>query len=174
MSTHLYIYSKVFESTEAQTYLKIYGFCKECGAKFKAHSLYKPVPDSGIILKIHTVDPSGIPHERKRAVKGNIRRAIGQELLYKQPRQWRNDAVEDLSYEHPEPPHLPRQCTVRKIKEEAIIRKLSINKNFDPIDSLIELKYKGKYMGYIKEVSKDLFYCLYWSPMQINLYKTLI
>lgn len=36
------------------------------------------------------------------------------------------------------------------------------------------MKYAGKYAGYIKEVGKDKFYCMYWSPMQMALYKDLI
>lgn len=134
--------------------------------------------DTGIVLKIRTVDTSGIPHEKKRAIKGDTRIAIGQELLNKKPRQWRNDVLKDLSYEDPEPPYIPRQCTLRKIKEEAVIRDLGINKNLDPINSLTELKYRGmnteKYTGYIKEIAKDNFYCFYWSPMQMDLYKSLI
>lgn len=171
---YVFKYGKVFESREAEIYLKIYGFCKECGAIFKAHTLFEPAPDIGIIIKIHTVDTSAISHEDKRAVKGNARITIEHELLNKQPRQWRNDFVKDLSYEYPEPLYLPRQCTLRKIKEEAVIRELGTNKSLDPINSLTELKYKGKYMGYIKEISKEHFYCFYLSPMQMDLYKILI
>lgn len=167
-------YSKIFDSPDAQIYLRIYGFCKECGAEFRAHCLYEPAPDTGIVLRVHTVDTSGIPHEKKRSIKGNTRAAIGQELLNKKSRQWRNDAVKDLSYGDSEPPYVARQCTLRKIKEEAIVRELGINKNVDAINSLTELKYRGQYAGYIKDIAKDNFYCFYWSPLQMDLYKSLI
>ena len=167
-------YSKIFDSPEAETYLKIYGTCNECGAEFKAHCLHEPAPGTGIVLRVHTVDASGIPHEKKRAVKGKNRVEIGKQLLNIKPRQWRNDAVSDLSYDDPEPPYVARQCTLRKIREEAIVRELGINKNLDPINSLCELKCKGQYSGYIKQIAKDPFYCFYWSPMQMEMYKTLI
>lgn len=164
----------MYDFPQAETYLNIYGFCKECGVEFRAHCLYEPAPGTGIVLRVHTFDTSGIPHEKKRAIKGNTRKTIGQELLNKKPRQWRNDAVKDLSYDDPEPPYLPRQCTLRKIKEEAVIRELDINKTLDPVNSLTDLKYRGQYTGYIKEIGKDHFYCFYWSPMQMDLYKALI
>lgn len=169
-------YSKIFDSPDAQIYLRIwiYGFCKECGAEFRAHCLYESAPDTGIALRVHTVDTSGIPHEKKRAIKGNIQTGIRQELLNKKPKQWRNDVVKDLSYGDSEPPYVARQCTLRKIKEEAIVRELGINKNVDAINLLTELKYRGQYTGYIKEIAKDNFYCFYWSPLQMDLYKSLI
>lgn len=132
-------YDKIFESPEAETYLKIYGLCKECGAEFKAHCLYEPAPGTGIVLRVQTVDTSGIPREKKRAIKGKTRIAIGQELLNVKPRQWRNNAIKDLSFGDPEPPHVVRQCTLRKIKEKAVIQELSIKKDLDPINSLTEL-----------------------------------
>lgn len=49
-------YGKVFDSPEAETYLKVYGFYGECRAEFRAHCLYEPAPDTGIVLRIHTVD----------------------------------------------------------------------------------------------------------------------
>lgn len=39
---------------------------------------------------------------------------------------------------------------------------------------MTELKYRGQYTGYIKEIAKDNFYCFYWSPLQMDLYKSLI
>ena len=66
-------------------YLKIYGVCK--GAIFKAHTLFDPAPDIGVILRVQTVDTSEISHEEKQAIKGNIRIIIGEELLNKQSRQ---------------------------------------------------------------------------------------
>lgn len=83
---HVFKYGKIFESPEAETYLKIYGLCKKCGAEFKAHCLYEPTPGTGIVLRVHTVDTSGISHKKKRAIKNKTRIAIGQELLNVKPR----------------------------------------------------------------------------------------
>lgn len=83
---YVFKYGKVFESTETETYLKVYGFCKECGAIFNTHTLFEPASDTGIILRVHTVDTSGLLNEEKQAVKGNTQIAIGEELLNKQPR----------------------------------------------------------------------------------------
>lgn len=79
---------------------------------------------------------------------------IGKQLINIQPRKWRNDAASDLTYDGPESPYVARQCTLRKIREEAIVRELGINKDLDPINSLCELKYKGQYAEILKRFQR--------------------
>lgn len=167
-------YGKVFASEEAGVYLKIEGVCKECGAKINGFCLNKPINGNGITIRIHTYDTNGIPHNTKRAVKGETRTSMGLELLNKNARLWRNEAINEMSFGDHEPPYLPRSDTLRKIKEEATNLKLGIGTERDPIESIYNLKYEGKYAGYIKEIGKDRFYVFYWSPMQMFLYKDLI
>lgn len=86
---------------------------------------------------------------------------------------WRSEATDNMSFGDCEPPNLPRDIVLRKIKEQAINLELGINGRLNVVDSLSEMKYRGKFVGYIKEVSKDRFYCIYWSPMQMTLYNDL-
>lgn len=171
---YVYKYGKVYNSPNAEVYLKIHGSCKECGATFDAHSIQKPAPGDGIILSIVTFDTRGVPHSAKRPVKDVARGIIGQELKHKTPRLWRNQEIENISFGDPEPPYLPRSAATRKIKEEAINLELGIEPNLDAITSLCKMKSEGKYSGYIREIGADRMYCMYWSKMQIHLYKELI
>lgn len=170
----IFNFGKVSESPEAAVYIHIRGVCKECGALFDAHCLNEPAPGDGIVFSVRTFDTRQIPHSAKRPVKGILRAEIGKELLYKKPRMWRNKATDNMSFGDCEPPTLPRDATLRKLKEQATNSEVGIDSRLNVVDSLCELKYKGKYAGYIKDVGKDRFYCFYWSPMQISLYNSLI
>lgn len=125
-------------------------------------------------MRVRTFNTRGIPHDSKRPVKGETRNAVGKNLKYKKARLWQHEAVEDLSFGDPEPPNVPRRVTLRKIKEEACNKELKINSLLSPVDSLIKMKYEGSFCAYIKAISKDPFYCFYWSPMQLRLYKDLL
>lgn len=165
--------AKVFESPESKVYLEISGMCNECGSKFKGYCLNKPISGEGITLKVHTSDPSGIPHNAKRKVTGAYRETIGKKLLDQKPRQWQLKMVENLSFGDPDPPFNPRKETLRKIKEEAINQNLGIEKNCTAIGSLLDLKHTT-YAGVIRDVGIDRFHCFYWSPLQMSMYKELI
>lgn len=164
-------YAKVFPEG---IYLKIHGICNECETYINGHCIEKPTPGTGITITIETLNTCGIPHDKKRALKGDIRKEVGQHLLMKKPRQYRHEAVCDLSFGDPEPPYLPRKATLRKVKENATNEHLKVEKTLDPIESLYDLKYNGKYVGYIQSIGKDPFYCIYGSPMQLAIYKTLL
>jgi len=56
--------AKVYES-ESDTYITIFGKCKDCGAPFRAHCLKKPEVRNSLQLFVKTIDTRGIPHEKK-------------------------------------------------------------------------------------------------------------
>lgn len=80
--------AKVFDCNNS-VYLKIVGKCKECGATFKGHCLEKPIPHHGIKISVKTLDTRGVPHIKKRMLKGLEREKVQRELLYTKATTWR-------------------------------------------------------------------------------------
>ncbi|KAG5848605.1 hypothetical protein ANANG_G00100290 [Anguilla anguilla] len=68
----------------------------------------------------------------------------------------------------PEPSHLPNLVTLRKAKQERGDKELG---NRDPILSLQLLKYSMPHNGSIHDIGLDKF-CHYWSPSQMQPYKS--
>jgi len=56
--------AKVYDSTNG-AYITIFGRCSDCNASFSAYSIKKPEIGNDLKLFVKTVDPRGVPHEKK-------------------------------------------------------------------------------------------------------------
>lgn len=115
-----------------------------------------------------------MPHEKKRALKGAERAAVQKELLYKKAIVWHREATEEMEYGDPEPSHLYATDVLRKARQEGKDKELGVHKVQDPIACINDLKYNVEYAGIIREIGLNKFYCMYWSPLQIDIYKDVI
>lgn len=155
-------------------YLQIIGKCNECGARFKGHCLKKPIPGHGIKIAVKTLDTRGVPHVKKRMLKGSERQAVEQELLVTKAANWRRKAAKIMSYGDTEPAHLYNSNVLRKARQQAKDKDLGLYNVSEPLTSLHKMKYNVEFAGVIREIALDKFYCMYWSPMQLDLYKDII
>lgn len=159
---------------ENRVYLEIVGKCNECGATFKGHCLRKPIPDDSIKIFVKTIDTRGIPHVSKRMLKGLERQKVQQELLATKAANWCCKATKVMEYGKPEPSHLYSSSVLRKAHQEAKDKDFGLYKVPDPLMSLQTLKYNVEFASIIREIALDKFYCMYWSPIQLDLYKDII
>lgn len=165
--------AKIFDH-EKSVYLKIVGKCNECSAIFEGHCLKKPIPGHGIKISVKTKDTRGVPHVSKRMLKGKERQEVQQELLSTKAANWRCKVTKIMAYGDPEPSHLYSNSVLRKARQEAKDKDLGLYKIPDPLISLQKIKYNVEFANIIREIALDKFYCMYWSPMQLDLYKDII
>ena len=81
-----YVFKKhnIYKS-KSKPFFGFYGKCTECGAKFTGTCKAKPSKnESGIKIKIQTIDTSNIPHEewKKRPLAGDCRTTTKSILRY--------------------------------------------------------------------------------------------
>lgn len=66
-------------------------------------------------------------------------------------------------------------CSVlRKACQEGKDEELGVHQIQDPIKSIQNLKYNVQYAGIIREIGLHKFYCINWSPLQMDIYKDII
>lgn len=87
---------------------------------------------------------------------------------------WRREETEEMEYGDPEPNHLYSGNVLRKARQEAKDKELGVHQIQDPIKSIHNLKYNVQYVGIIREIGLHKFYCMYWSPLQIDFYKDIV
>lgn len=66
-------------------------------------------------------------------------------------------------------PIVPNAATLRKAKEQQLLKLLGLEFVNPPINLLQQAKY-GKHAGSIHSISLLKFYCMYWSPEQQQIY----
>jgi len=64
------------------------------------------------------VDTRGVPHEKKRPLKGTERAAVQKDLLHKKAIVWRREMTKEMEYGDPEPSHLYTTDVLRKARQE--------------------------------------------------------
>lgn len=165
--------AKVYES-ESDAYITIFGKCKDCGALLRAYCLKKPEVGNSLQLFVKTIDTRGIPHEKKRALKYIERAKIQKEFLYKKAILWRREKTKEMDYGDPESSHLYTDDVLRKACQEDKDKEQDVHQIKNPIQSIYNLKYNVQYAGIIREIGLFKFYCMYWSPLQIDIYKDIV
>lgn len=165
--------AKVYDSVNG-AYITIFGRCKECYAPFSAHSIKKPEVGNDLKLFVKTVDTRGVPHKKKRALKGTERAAVQKDLLHKKAIVCRREMTKEMEYGDPEPSHLYTTNVLRKARQEGKDKELGVHKMQNVIESINNLKYDVQYAGVIREIGLDKFYCMYWSPLQMDIYKDVV
>jgi hypothetical protein len=87
------------------------------------------------------------------------------------PHVWKAAKAKELmSMGDPEPSHLPSLSTLRKAKSDRGSKELQ---HTDPVLSLQLLKYSASLSGSIFDIGLDKFFCHYWTPSQMEVYKSL-
>lgn len=165
--------AKVYDSANG-AYITIFGRCKDCSAYFSAHSIKKPEVGNDVKLFVKTVDTRGVPHEKKRALKGTERAVVQKDLLHKKAIVWRREMTKEMEYGDPESSHLYTTDVLRKARQEGKDKELGVHKVQNVNESISHLKYDVQYAGVIREIGLDKFYCMYWSPLQIDIYKDIV
>lgn len=111
---------------------------------------------------------------KKRALKGIERTKVQKELLHKKAILWRREETKEMEYDDPEPSHLYTGSVLRKARQEGKDKELGVHQIHDPIKSIYDLKYNVQYAGIIREIGLHKFYCMYWSPLQMDIYKDIV
>jgi len=173
----IYRRAKVFpESSHSKHYITFPAKCKDkyCGANLYGWSDFKPNEDEPLEISVLTKNTIGLEtkHTTKRPLKGEKRKAIGNELENDLACNWRRKNVSDLEFGNVSPPNLYRNDVLRKVKQEAKDKKLGID-NKCPVQSLIELKHNSIYSGFIHFIAIDPFIVHYWTKHQMAIYKDL-
>lgn len=78
-----------------------------------------------------------------------------------------------MEYGDPEPGYLYSVEVLRKACQEGKDKELNIHNKKNVIESLIELMNDVRYAGVIKESELKRFFLMYWSLLQIDIYKEL-
>ena len=166
--------AKVYPNNISNRYVDIIGHCTECHAKLSITSDCIPEIDKSVSFKcmIQNIDERLHTGRSKRKLSGHMRAKVSQELCEgrKQPHIWRAaEALKTMDVGDPEPSHLPNLATLRKAKQERNNKEL---RDSDPIISLQLLKHSVPYNGSIQDIGLDKFFCHYWTPSQLQLYKS--
>jgi len=82
--------------------------------------------------------------------------------------------TKEMEYGDPEPSHLYTTDVLRKTRQEGKDKELGVHKIQNVIESINNLKYNVQYAGVIREIGLDKFYCMYWSPLQMDIYKDIV
>lgn len=127
--------AKIYNSVKG-AYITIFGRCKECQASFSAHSIKKPEVESDLKLFVKTVDTRGVPHEKKRALKGTERAAVQKDLLHKKAIVWHREMTKEMEYGDPEPSHLYTTDVLRKARQEGKDKDLGVRTRYEMLLNL--------------------------------------
>ena len=155
--------------------LVITGHCTECSGKLYIHAGSLPADNEPVVLQcsLENVNVSLHSGKSKRNLSSEERAKVSEELwMGKQlPHVWRaTKAKEMMEMGDPEPSHLPSLSTLRKAKQERGDKELGHN---DPVLSLQLIKYSASHCGSIFDIGLDKFFCHYWTPSQLLVYKSL-
>ena len=155
--------------------IDITGYCTECNARLSIVSESMPEEGKPVLLQcqIQNVDDNLHTGKRKRRLTGARRKIVSEELCKgKQlPHVWRvTEAHNIMNLGDPEPSHLPNLATLRKAKQEKKSKELG---NQDPILSLQVIKHSVPHSGSIHDIGLDNFFCHYWTPSQMHVYKAM-
>lgn len=150
------------------------GTFKDCQAKINGWSDNKPSEDHQIWeINIVADKPkkSKKAHTTKRHCKGIERLEISQNLLNTLPSNWRRNKVNEIcDFGDKIPPHIYNDTVLRQAKNEYKAKQLKIEET-DPIQSLDVLKQTTQ-NGSIHTISLNKFFVHYWSPFQLDVYKS--
>lgn len=163
-------------SNYSNCYLKVDGKCAECDAKISILSKAEPHANEGLtgIVKIWSVNASLHTYTKKRQLRGEMRKTVGNvlsdgKLAVNWQREYMYNAMKNGSTCHENMHSLE---VLRKCKQEASSKKMpDIKKNHSCFDNLLRLKYTQPYSSAVHFIALDKFILHYWSPEQFLLYK---
>lgn len=157
-----------------ETFLSVTGSCSQCGSKIHIYCLREPTVD-GATLHVSTFDPREGAHKKKRNVRGERRLRIGKELQGSSTYAWRREEAKRLmDFDDPIPANIPSEEVVRKAKWEARDKSLGLFKVKSALASVWDMKYGLEFYGSIYEIGLDIYYLMYWTPTQLNIYNKFI
>lgn len=164
----------VTPSATAACYAKFTGHCVECKAKITGQLYKVPAKDVDVIFlcDLENIRPALHLGTKKRQLRGNRREKVARQLI-----EQRKGAV---TYQCQEAkrmkkfggknlPIVPHASTLRKAKEQQLLKQLGLESANPPLNLLNESK-NGKFAGSIHSISLLNFYCMYWSPEQQQIY----
>jgi hypothetical protein len=160
----------VTPSATAETYAKFVGSCTECKAKITGRLQNAPTRDVDVIFsyQIENIRSHLHTERKKRQLRGKRREKVANQMI-----EQRKDAVTFQQSEMKRMkkfggknlPIVPNAATLRKAKEQQLLKLLGLEFVNPPINLLQQSKY-GKYAGSIHSIGLLKFHCIYWSLEQ--------
>lgn len=164
----------VTPSATAETYVRFHGYCTECNAKITGRLQNAPTKDIDVIFSccIENIQPQHYTGKKKRQLRGKRREKVATQLI-----ECRKDAVTFVRDEAKRMkkfggknlPIVPNVATLRKAKEQQLLKLLGLDFVNPPINLLHHSNYE-KYAGSIHSIGLLKFHCMYWSPEQQQIY----
>lgn len=153
-------------------FVRIKGTCGHCESKFSAIIANEPVDGCAVRIECsYEGDFKNCTNTSKRRITGVKRKFLEYEMIHEKKRAFHirtNLAATRMDYGDPEPAGLPTTTALRKMKQRAMSKESAIK---DPILALITMKSEEPYSSYVKEISYDPFFVMYWTAGQINAYR---
>lgn len=168
--------AKLHPTKSSEYYLKIEGYCRSntCSNIFIGLLDAEPKEGASVEINIYTEDTLHQPHEIvKRYLRGRKRKRVAQDLLVQGVTGWRKNAAKDnMRLGDVEPPNLYRAHVLRLAKEEALDKKLGVDKldGKDVVKALMKMKSDPAYNNILKDIGSDRFYVIYGLKEQKHIY----
>lgn len=160
-------------SATAETYAKFIGYCTECKAKITGRLQNAPTRDVDVIFSCRIENiRSHHTNRKKRQLRGKRREKIANQMIEQRKDAvnfQRNEAKRMKKFGGNNLSIVPNATTLRKAKEQQLLKLLWLEFVNSPINLLQQSKY-GKYAGSIHSIGLLKFHCMYWSPEQQQIY----
>lgn len=133
-----------------------------------------PTRDVDVIFscRIENIQSHLHTDRKKRQLRGKRREKVANQMIEQRKDAvtfQRNEAKRMKKFGGKNLPIVPHAATLRKAKEQQLLKLLGLEFVNPPINLLQQSKYR-KYAGSIHSIGLLKFHCMYWSPEQQQIY----